>query len=245
MNFAFLHGGGQGSWVWDEAIAALGAQGESSIQTLALDAPGCGLKRGRDTAAITMDLIDEELIADIEAASFSNVVLVGHSQAGTTLPRLAEKRPDLFRRFIYVTCCAPMPGQTILQMIGTSKRGENPEEVGWAVALDASSPAEKYRAMFCNDMSMGEGDAFLAKLGYDMWPRASITETGWRYDHLSAISSTYILCEQDTSLPPSWQERFAARLQCNRIVRMKAGHQVMNTQPEKLAKLILELAETL
>ncbi|MEO6716203.1 MAG: hypothetical protein ABIM50_03015 [Novosphingobium sp.] len=35
-DFAFLHGGGQGSWVWDETIAAMKAQSGSAHRYLAL-----------------------------------------------------------------------------------------------------------------------------------------------------------------------------------------------------------------
>lgn len=234
-DFALLHGGGQGSWVWDEVAALLMAGG---ARVLALDAPGCGTKRGQDTSSVSMDAIDDELIADIEAAGLSEVVLVGHSQAGTMLPRLALKRPDLFSRLIHVSCCAPLDGQTILDMIGTSNRGENPDEVGWIRPTDAESKDERYRLMFCNDMASEEADAFLAKLGHDMWPRVTIEHKSWPYDHLTTIPSTYILCEQDLSLPPIWQERFAERLKCETVVRIDAGHQAMNTKPEELARLL-------
>jgi pimeloyl-ACP methyl ester carboxylesterase len=236
VNFALLHGGGQGSWVWDETVAALHEQG---ARALALDAPGCGAKRGRDTSAVSVADIAAELIADIEAAGLSEVVLVGHSQAGTILPLLAEARPELFARLVYVSCCAPLPGQTILEMMGSSNRGENPDEVGWIVPLSADSPVERYRAMFCNDMAEAEADAFLARLGQDMWPRTSIEYRDWDYAHLAAVPSRFILCEQDTSLPPEWQERFAARLHCASIVRIDAGHQAMNTRPRELAELLL------
>ena len=43
-DFAFLHGGGQGSWVWDETIAALHRQSGGVHRAMALDAPGCGVK---------------------------------------------------------------------------------------------------------------------------------------------------------------------------------------------------------
>jgi pimeloyl-ACP methyl ester carboxylesterase len=238
VNFAVLHGGGQGSWVWDEVVPLLGG-----ATVLALDVPGCGGKRGRDTTAIAVADIVAELIGDIETAGHSDLVLVGHSQAGTILPLMVKARPDLFRRLIFVSCCAPLNGQTILDMMGYSARGENPDEVGWLVPLAVDSPVERFRAMFCNDMSEADADAFLARLGRDMWPRASIEHRDWRYDHLAAVPSSYVLCEQDTSLPPEWQETFAARLLCDRIVRLDAGHQAMNTRPAELAALLLKEAE--
>ena len=224
--------------MWDEVIPLLG-----DATVLALDVPGCGAKRGRDTTAVSVADIVAELIDDIETAGLSGVVLVGHSQAGTILPLMLAARPELFRRLVLVSCCAPLDGQSVLEMMGTSARGENPDEVGWLVPLAVDSPIERFRAMFCNDMSEADADAFLSKLGQDMWPRASIEHRDWRYDHLAAIPSSYILCEQDTSLPPEWQETFAARLLYDRIVRLNAGHQAMNTRPAELAALLLKEAE--
>ena len=62
-DFIFLHGGGQGSWIWDETLAAMNQQSGGSARCLALDIPGCGTKRGRDTASMTFDDIVAELAA--------------------------------------------------------------------------------------------------------------------------------------------------------------------------------------
>ena len=67
VDYAFLHGGGQGSWVWDETIAALRQQSVGDIgEVIALDVPGCGTKRGRDTSAMSVDDVVNELLADLE-----------------------------------------------------------------------------------------------------------------------------------------------------------------------------------
>jgi pimeloyl-ACP methyl ester carboxylesterase len=238
-NFAFVHGGGQGSWVWDETIAALAAQSGGSARCLALDAPGCGTKRDRDTAEIAFDDIARELVADIAAAGMEEVILVGHSQAGMVLPRIAELAPGLVAKLVYVTCSAPPPGMTTLERMGDGLHGEHPDQVGWPVDPRTSTMAERFRVMFCNDMAPAEADAFLAKLGRDMWPASSYLYRDWRYDHLGAIPATFVLCLQDMSLPPVWQERFAATLGTGRTVRIDAGHQVMNTRPQALAEVLL------
>ena len=132
VDYVFLHGGGQGSWVWSETIAALQRQaGGKSGRALALDAPGCGAKRGADTAGLDVDGVVAELLADISVAGMKDVVLVGHSQAGTILPRLVEKQPNLFRQLVYVSCTAPSPGLTLIQQMGSGPHGANPNEVGW------------------------------------------------------------------------------------------------------------------
>ncbi len=93
--------------------------------------------------------------------------------------------------------------------------------------------------MFCNDMTSEEGEAFVAGLGQDMWPMSSYGYADWRYDHLVGMPGTYVLCLRDQSLPPVWQERFAQRFHADRIVRIDAGHQVMNTRPQTLAEVLL------
>lgn len=113
--YVFLHGGGQGGWVWDETIAAIGRQSGGEARCLALDAPGCGAKRGVDTAALSFEDITADLIADIVASGLTGVTLVGHSQAGLHIPHLVEQAPPgLVDRVVYVSCSAPLAGMTTL-----------------------------------------------------------------------------------------------------------------------------------
>lgn len=238
-DFAFLHGGGQGSWVWDETIAAITARSGGRARCLALDAPGCGLKRGRDTASIAFDEIARELVADVEAGGLRDVVLVGHSQAGMTLPQMAEFAPGLFRKLIFVTCSMPLPGKSTLDQMGNSRHGESEDEVGWPVDPETSTMEERFRAMFCNDMTPAQADAFLAKLGKDMWPPCCYAYSDWQTAHLAEMPVTYVHCLKDMALTPAWQERFAERLHADRNVRIDAGHQALNTRPQALAEILL------
>lgn len=238
-DYVFLHGGGQGSWVWQEAITALQQQSQGKFgRALALDAPGCGEKRGRETSSLDVDGVVTELLADISAHGFKDVILVGHSQAGTILPRLVERRSDLFRRLVYVACIVPLPGQSILQQMGSSLHGTNENEIGWPVDPTTVDPNRRYALMFCNDMNEAQTSAFLAKLGHDAWPAKTMTASDWRYDHLSRTPATYIECLRDGILPFAWQETFAARLGVQRRTRIDAGHQVMNTCPHALAEVL-------
>jgi pimeloyl-ACP methyl ester carboxylesterase len=244
IDYAFLHGGGQGSWVWREVIAALRQQGGGRLgRTITLDVPGCGQKRGRDIATMTMGDVIAELTADLESANVERIVLVGHSQAGTLLPKLAAARPELFRRLVYLSCAAPLSGQSIVQMMGTHRRGSRKDVVGWPFdPEEAREMRERYRLMFCNDMDSASASSFLSRLEQDAWPNSTYTESEWRYDHLGAIQSTYVICLKDQVFPAEWQETFATRLKVGQLVRIDAGHQVMNTRPQALAEVLLSEA---
>jgi pimeloyl-ACP methyl ester carboxylesterase len=244
QDYAFVHGGGQGGWVWEDTLAALRQQtGGTFGRALALDAPGCGAKRGRPTAGLKMEDVARELLEDIERAGLKDVVLVGHSQAGQTLPLMTKLRPDLFSRQIYVTCSAPLPSQNVQQMLGKGLHDSNENEVGWPLDPAISSADERYRLMFCNDMSPAQADAFLSRLGHDQWPALTYSESGWDYGHMGdragAVPASYVICLRDMALPAAWQEKFADRLQVQRRVRIDAGHQVMNSRPQALAEVLL------
>jgi pimeloyl-ACP methyl ester carboxylesterase len=233
---ALLHGGGQGSWVWDALVPLLE---QSGVKVVALDVPGCGSKRGRDLAGIDAEAVAAELIADLAAADMAQVTLVGHSLAGAILPLMARIAPAALGKLVYLTCTAPPPGTGFRAMMGSGLQGSNPDEVGWPVDPATTSTDERYRIMFCNDMDSAFATAFLARMGRDDWPMDVLTRTNHEYAHLATIPSTYIVCQQDNGLPPQWQRRFAARLHCERVIELKAGHQAMVTQPAALASLLM------
>ena len=246
-DYAFLHGGGQGGWVWHETLAALERQYDSEgYRAIAFDLPGCGQKRGQDTSTLTTRDVANAFVSDLADSGLQQVILVGHSNAGTILPLAAEMRPDLIRRLVYVSCIAPAEDKSVSQTLGSGLQGSNPDEIGWPVdPASLSDPSELFRHMFCNDMSDDYADRFLARLGRDHWPTESaLTETGWRYDHLEGIASTYVLCLRDCILPLAWQEKLATRLKVDRRVRIDAGHQAMNTRPHTLAEILRLEAES-
>ena len=189
IDLALLHGGGQGSWVWQETIAALHSQcADLFRRILALDIPGCGTKRGRATQHLEREDVARELIADLESAGIRQCVLAGHSLAGNVLPAMAELRPNLFRRLIYVSCSIPSTGQTVLELLGSRLHGSSENEVGWPVDPKTTSVRDRYDAMFCEDMSETQRTKFLEQLGHDEWPQKFFSATRFTFDTFSLDS---------------------------------------------------------
>lgn len=236
INFVFLHGGGQGGWVWNETITALKLQAGEEVCALAADLPGCGLKRDQDTTNLTVRDAAASFIEDLVTSGMTDIVLVGHSNAGTILPKVAEVRPDLVRKYVYVSCVVPPEGTSIMQLLRTKPSH---------VVHDQVPSAGKLAEMLCSDMAEEDTSQFMAKLGADLWPTlTALDESDWRYDHLHDKNSTYVICLQDQAHSVDWQETFAARVHANRRVLIDAGHQVMNTRPHGLAEILLAEART-
>ena len=182
--------------------------------------------------------VARELIADLESAGIRQCVLAGHSLAGNVLPAMAELRPNLFRRLIYVSCSIPSTGQTVLELLGNRLHGSSEDEVGWPVDPKTTNVRDRYDAMFCEDMSETQRTKFLEQLGHDEWPQKFFSATRFTFDTLASIPATYVVCLKDRSLPVAWQEKFAARFHAQRLVRIDAGHQVMITRPHTLAEVL-------
>ena len=237
-DIAFIHGGGQGSWVWKDAVAALQIQSREFGKILTLDIPGCGAKRGRALEHLQPSDVARELIADIEAAELKNIVLVGHSLAGNVMPALTELRPDLFRRLIYLSCSIPRHGQTVIELMGNGLHGSTENEVGWPVDRKTASPLERYSAMYCNDMSAVQKADFIANHEGDEWPMSFFANRHFDFKTIGAIPASYVVCMADGSLPVPWQRKFAERFRVERLIHIDAGHQAMITRPHAFAEII-------
>lgn len=234
--FALLHGGAQGSWVWTDLASRL-RQREAAV--ILLDVPGCGIKRHVDTIAYNVDDVVEELVGELAGHTTGPITLVGHSQAGTLLPQIWRHSPALFNRLIYLSCCAPLPGQSVVDMMGYDLQGAHEDQVGWPLDPATHGKDELRQLMFCNDMGSAQAQDFMHLLDHDNWPPGVTYAAHWSYDRLTDCPSSYVLCERDTILPPDWQRRFAVRLACQRTLSIDAGHQAMVTRPDVLAQLLL------
>lgn len=242
-QFVFIHGGGQGSWVWRDLITVLTQRYAIAPQhVLTLDVPGCGEKRGWDTTQLSFSDLIDTLVTDIESSQFDQVILVGHSQAGNVMPFIVERLATRLRHVVYIACSIPNPKQTTIEMMGEGIHGDHPDQVGWPLDLKTATPTERMTAMFCNDMTPQATQNFLSQLGSDMWPASAYLHRNWTFASEHQVPMTYIGCRQDASLPQSWQEIFARRLGAQEMIYLDAGHQVMNTQPHDLAERLVALA---
>ena len=113
MDYVFLHGGGQGGWVWRKLIDALEQQSGGAYERLGMTCWGVARNAAATAAGVTVRKIADELVVDIENAGFKDVFMIGHSQASTIIPLMLERRPGLFKRVLYLACVAPAPGKTV------------------------------------------------------------------------------------------------------------------------------------
>ena len=108
-HFVLVHGAWHGGWVWTEVAQSLIYQGYSvtcPTQT------GLGERKHLLSSNITLDTFIEDIVNHIIFNNLDNVILVGHSFAGSTISGVADILKDRINRLIYFDAVILSDGQS-------------------------------------------------------------------------------------------------------------------------------------
>lgn len=225
-SFVLVHGAAHGAWCWERVIPHL----EAATRTkgvLAVDLPGHGRRLDtRPLEEIALDDYVSAVVEDIESADLRDVVLVGHSLAGITIPRVAARLPQRIRRLVFLASAHPAPGESVGDVM------QHP--------LSPVSRGIGVETMFCNDLDIQSSAWLLENLGGE--PPGPMTEAIHPVPVELARPSVYILCEHDEALPPALQREQARSAGAADVISFDSGHNAFASRPRKLAELLISLA---
>jgi pimeloyl-ACP methyl ester carboxylesterase len=210
-------------------------------EVLAVDLPGRGSRPGDRSVFTQVDFV-ESVVEDIVSDDLEDVVLVGHSLAGITLPGVAARLTARVRHVVFVSCSVPESGTSVAEILGdlSPVTAEVVARLGdGVVASDGTLHPELARAMFCNDM----GDEMFAYTTALMVPECNkvITEPLAMPELPDDLLCTYVRLLKDQSLALATQDVMAARLgpsELVNVVDLDAGHMAMISEPEALAAVL-------
>lgn len=225
-SFALVHGAVHGAWCWERVIPYLeAATPEEAV--LAVDLPGHGRRLdARPLEKITLDDYVAAVVEDIESADLRDVVLVGHSLAGITIPRVAARLPERIRRLVYLASVHPAAGKSVGDVM------EHP--------LSPVSRGIGVETMFCNDLDEPTRAWLLENLGDE--PPGPMTEAIHPVSVELARPSVYVVCEHDEALPPALQHEQARNAGAAEVISFNSGHSAFASRPRELAELLISLA---
>jgi pimeloyl-ACP methyl ester carboxylesterase len=234
-TLVFVHGGQHTGACWQRTIDAIG-RADAGVKTLSVDLPGRRSEPG-DLAALTIEQCVGSVVRQINDAGADKVVLVGHSMAGITLPGVATALgADRVARMVYIACCIPPQGKTVMSTLKPP--------VSWIagamskfvkVSKPLPPPAAKW--MFANGMSKELQAEVVAGLVPDS---AVVTKEPVDRSAMPNIPTTWMITMRDNSLKPALQRTFIDNLgNVTDIVEVDACHNVMMSEPELLASLLL------
>ena len=232
-----VHGGAHAADCWDLTVDEIHWLAPD-LNVLAVDLPGRRGKRG-DLSAVTIKDCVESVIADIEDAGLDDVVVCGHSLGGVTVPGVVAKlgTPRVLE-MILAAAFLPPQGASVLDSLGGP--------LGWYARRAAGGrrspvvmPRIAARLAFCNGMPTSQREFVLSRICGESIHL--VTEKVDRSELPDDVSWTWILTRRDRSLSQRQQHRSIAALPgAGTVMPMDTCHDLMVSEPERLAKLLVE-----
>jgi pimeloyl-ACP methyl ester carboxylesterase len=235
-DLVLVHGGEHSGDCWDLVVAELRSQAPE-LRTLAVDLPGRGSTPGDLKTATIGEWVDS-VVADIEAAGLGDIVIVGHSMAGVTVPGVVTKLGSArVREMVLAAAFVPPQGLSIVDTLGGplaifarhAAKGGRPVKIPGAVT----------RYAFCNGMTREESRLTMSKLCAESprIPGEPVDRGGFPDD----VPRTWILTTRDRALSQKSQRASMAAIGgVQEVISIDACHEVMFSHPERLAQILLQ-----
>ncbi len=234
-NYLFIHGALRGAWLWDRVIPLIQKKGGSNM--IALDLPGHG-KRATERAGVNMNAYVDDVISCIKKKNLSDLILVGHSMSGIIISKVAEDVPERIRHLVYLSAVVPRDGDALIDLL-TKERQETLRKLE-GKASEIYGPIDALRPLYFTDLPDGEEKDSLLKQLTPQPLAAFFEKIPLKRFYSLKIPRTYVLGLKDKSLPPELTRDFADRLGVE-PVEIDAGHDMMISRPEEVAKVLLNI----
>jgi pimeloyl-ACP methyl ester carboxylesterase len=234
-TIVFVHGGQHTGACWQPTVDAIAAA-NPGVPTLSVDLPGRRNEPG-DLATLTIDLCARSIVRQIDAAGAGNVILVGHSMAGLSLPAAATMLgASRVKRMVYLACCVPAQGKTVMSTLKPPVSWFA-EALGRFQKVSKPLPGPVATWMFANGMTKAQKAQVVAGLVPDS---ATVTREPVDRSNMPDIDTTWIITKQDNSLKPALQREFIANLgNVNEVIEIDTCHNAMMSEPTQLAAMLL------
>jgi len=236
MGIVLVHGGTFAGSCWDPLLPHLQAP------AVAVDLPGRGSRPG-DVDTITLADFTEAVVSEIDAAGWDRTLLVGHSMAGLTLPRVAAERAGDLAGIVFVSCAVPEHGQTAAEATDPGIR-EDAEQSADAAAPDGEPAVpgdDFFRRMFGNDL---DDEQFAYMLGLMVPEAFGVLQEPTDLSGLEhPIPRFWVRLTLDGIIPPAQQDVNLTHVGGAEVIELEAGHMAMIGRPAELAAILDDIAE--
>lgn len=221
-TFALVHGACHGGWCWDRLAALLRADGHVVI---APDLPTDDCSAGPSRYA--------EIVVAAVSGTTNDVVLVGHSMGGLTIPLVAAARP--VRHLVFLSAFVPRPGQV---PFGSEPDAPPTHDPGLRIQRSGDLfvfPPDVARSYLYNRCSAEAAASMIGRLRPQSFaPHNEICPLR----ALPRVPSTYIIGTDDRALLPSYGAYLARTRLAAEPLTVDADHSAYLSAPDAVAALL-------
>ena len=236
LNFALIHGSWRTGANWTPVVGHLHQAGHQAFAPTVL-----GHGEGVEKRVNHVQQVDD-LVNQLIQRNLHDIVLVGHSSAGTLIARLAEELPDRIRRLVFWNAFVLQRGNCLLDEVPPHLRALFEGQVAASSDGSIMLPYPIWREAFIND-----ADEAFAKSSYDSLSTEPYQPHMDKLDlerfYATQIPKSYLNATEDHALPQGawgWHPRMSSRLGLFRLVQMPGSHEVIFTNPGGLAAKLIE-----
>jgi pimeloyl-ACP methyl ester carboxylesterase len=220
LTAVLVHGAGHTSAVWRRTQEVLRSP------SIAVDLPGRGA-RPADITRVTVEQAADSVAADIRAAVDGDVVLVGHSVAGTVLPSVAAQLSGRARHLVFIAGITGPEGRLPME----SFLGGQEERVARRMA----SFREEHSGATAEDLDLRTSSA-IDSLNFASQPMrwAGLPDT---------VGRSFLRCLNDPIQSRELQDRLIANCGASDVFDLDSGHTPAEDVPEALAAVLDKIVD--
>lgn len=249
-TFALVHGAWFGGWCWVPLAVRLRQMGHTVVSPdLPIDDNDAGVA---EYAAVVEKALDDVKPASLKPGDprpagpnagspvpVNDVILVGHSLGGLTIPVVAEHRP--VAGLIFMCAFLPDPGKPMQVDPDTFSPAWAALTAQQVTHDDGSTswPLDPAVEAFFHDLPHDQAATAARQLRRQSWTPANQDNP---LKALPTAPAAYVLCTEDRVVAPGWSRRVArSRLGVDPI-ELPGGHAPMLVDPDLIADLLDQMA---
>jgi pimeloyl-ACP methyl ester carboxylesterase len=242
--FVLVHPAWHGSWFWKKLAPLLRNRGHLvSTPTLT----GLGERSHLARPDIGLDVHVTDVVNVLKGEELRDVVLVGDSSSGAVVTGVADRVPEHIALVVYLDAFVPENGQALFDLIAPDRRRAldtlvSTEGEGWLVPRFAPEPWERIVRDMWGVTDADDVRSLVERLGPT--PVGHFREAVRRANPAAErLPRAYIRCREFQR--PLFDEyaRMAQQTALWRYRELAAPHHAAFTAPDKVAELLLELAQ--
>lgn len=231
-TFVLVHGAWHAGWCWELISPELERLGHRVVAPdLPMEDPEAGSSRYCDTVIDALEESDGDLIA------------VGHSLGGLTIPLIAERTP--VRSLVFLCAMVPIPGKAFLKTI--DRAGPQMFSPQWPTLAsrqiehpDGSSewPEDAAIEVFYETCDPQVAARAARRLRRQHWKALNEPSPLQKWPDVASI---YVVCTKDRAINPEWSRRAAKERLGVDAIELDCDHSPMLSRPEELVSILTSI----
>ncbi|MCX5562424.1 alpha/beta fold hydrolase [Streptomyces sp. NBC_00038] len=235
-TYVLVHGGAHGGWCYQRVARILRSAGHK-VYTPTLT--GLGERAHLVGPAVDLDLQIQDITQGLRYEDLSDAILVGHSYGGMVITGAADRAIDRIGHLVYLDSITPYNGESLADiapelMAAARAQGKVVDGVE-LVLFPGTEPIPNYGVTDPEDIAWLQSKLTPHPYKcFDQRLRLENEEQLWK------IPQSQIVCT--STLPYRDPERMKLAQEAGRVWDIDTGHDLMITEPRRVADLLLRLA---